>query len=46
MKIQPFHSKLASDPPVHHNNDACTEAKAIEARNRAQGTGGRPLCEH
>lgn len=31
---------------VHHNNNKCTEGNNIEARNRRDGTGGKPLCSH
>jgi hypothetical protein len=31
---------------VHHNNTACTEGNNIEAGNRREGTGGKPLCHH
>jgi hypothetical protein len=45
-KVAPFHSKLASDRAVYHDDDKCTEGNNIEPRNRASGTGGRPKCEH
>lgn len=45
-KVAPFHSKLQSDLPVYHDNNACTEGNNIEARNRKSGTGGRPKCQH
>jgi len=45
MKTAPWHSKLRSDRPVHHNNTKCTEGNNIENKNRVEGTGGRPLCE-
>lgn len=44
-KVSPFHSKLPGTK-VHHDNSKCTEGNNIEARNRAQGTGGLPRCDH
>lgn len=43
MKVSPFHSKLGS---VYHDESKCTEGNNIEARNRVNGTGGLPKCEH
>lgn len=43
-KVSAFYSTLKKD--VHHNNNACTEGNNIEARYKAQGTGGLPLCDH
>jgi hypothetical protein len=45
-KVAPFHSIAPNDPPVHHNNDKCTEGNNIEPRNRRAGTGGHRLCSH
>lgn len=30
----------------HHDNTRCTEGNNIEARNRREGTGGKPKCDH
>ncbi|MBP0612925.1 hypothetical protein J8J42_07690 [Chryseobacterium sp. cx-311] len=40
-KTSAFHSTQQS---VHHNNTSCTEGNNIEARNKREGTGGKPLC--
>ena len=45
-KVPAFHSKLASDKPVYHDNDQCTEGNNIERQNRVAGTGNRPRCDH
>lgn len=45
MKTHPWHSKLPSDRPVHHDETRCTEGNNIEPRNRVSGTGGRPKCQ-
>lgn len=42
-KTAAFHSPQQN---VHHNNNSCTEGNNIEARNRKDGTGGKPLCSH
>ena len=46
MKTNPWHSVKPSDPAVYHNDTLCTEGNNIEAANRRNGTGGRPLCHH
>ncbi|MEV8373993.1 hypothetical protein AB0P21_14730 [Kribbella sp. NPDC056861] len=43
MIVRAFHSILAS---VHHNNNRCTEGNNIETRNKRDGTGNKPLCQH
>ena len=30
---------------VHHNNTSCNTGNNIEAENRREGTGGKPLCQ-
>jgi hypothetical protein len=44
-KVFPFHSTLATDPAVHHDNNACPLGQAIELESRRDGEGGRPRCE-
>jgi len=43
-KVSPFHSKLASDGRVYHDNDECTKGNNIEPENKVPGKGGLPLC--
>lgn len=43
---RPWHSALDTDRKVYHDDTRCTEGNNIEARNRREGTGGRPKCEH
>ena len=42
-KKSPWHS---INQTVHHNDTQCTEGNNIEAENRRDGTGGKPLCSH
>lgn len=42
-KVSPFHAEKSS---VHHNNSSCTEGNNIETKNKKDGTGGKPLCDH
>lgn len=42
----PWHSTKPNTKNVYHNNNQCTEGNNIEDRYLAQGTDGRPLCEH
>ncbi len=44
-RIFPWHSKRPGET-VHHDNTKCTEGNNIESYYRANGTGGRPLCQH
>jgi len=46
MKTKPWHSIKKTDKPVYHDNTLCTEGNNIEAKNRKQGTDGRPKCDH
>jgi hypothetical protein len=41
-RTSPWHS-IKSE--VHHNNTDCNTGNNIEAENRREGTGGKPLCE-
>ncbi|CAN5365230.1 hypothetical protein BH24ACT7_BH24ACT7_25740 [soil metagenome] len=43
-KVSPFHSKLATDKPVYHDESTCTEGNNIEPQNKVPGTGGRSKC--
>ena len=43
-KVSPFHSTDSKDPPVYHDNDACTEGDNIKKKNWASGTDGRRKC--
>ena len=45
MKTNPWHSKLASDDPVHHDETTCEVGNNIEQENVVSGTGGRPKCD-
>ena len=44
-KVDTYYSIRQSDRRVHHNNNACTECKAIESYIRSSGSENRPLCE-
>jgi hypothetical protein len=44
MKVSPWHSKLSSDHPVHHDETQCEVGNNIEPENVVQGTGNRPKC--
>jgi len=44
-KAPPWHSALASDRKVYHDDDECLEGAEIETRYRRVGTGTRPQCE-
>lgn len=46
MKTAAWHSKLATDRRVYHDETTCTEGNNIESGNKVPGTGGRPKCEH
>jgi hypothetical protein len=43
-RIRPFHSILATDRAVHHDNTDCEEGASIPWPNRRDGDGGRPRC--
>jgi len=40
------HSIKPNAPRVYHNNSRCAELNNIQAEDRRQGTGGRPVCLH
>jgi hypothetical protein len=40
--VSPWHS---IKEPVHHNNTDCNTGNNIEAENRREGDGGKPLCK-
>jgi hypothetical protein len=42
----PWHSTLATDRPVYHNDARCPEGGAIKLKDRRPGDGGRDPCEH
>jgi hypothetical protein len=44
-KVDTYYSIRQSDRRVHHNNNKCTEGKAIESYIRSSGSENRPLCE-
>lgn len=41
-----WHSILATDRMVYHDNTRCVEGDVIALRYRRPGTGGRAACEH
>ena len=41
-KTSPWHSIKENH---HHNNTKCGPGSEIPQRNRASGTGGKPLCK-
>ena len=45
-KTNPWHSTKDNDPNVYHDNTSCTEGNNIEDKNRRDGTGNRPQCQH
>jgi hypothetical protein len=44
MKPLPWHSTLATDRPVYHDDARCDEGDAIALTHRRADTGGRPHC--
>jgi hypothetical protein len=42
--VMPWHSTLATDRSVYHDDTRCSEGNRIELRDRRPGTGGRPQC--
>jgi hypothetical protein len=42
----PWHSKLATDRPLYHDDMRCPEGSAIALKDRRPGDGGRDSCEH
>lgn len=49
MRVPPFHTTNAEYPPshreVHHDQSECHYGKSIKVQDRADGTGGKPLCK-
>lgn len=46
-KTAAFHSTNPNlTKKVYHDNNKCTEGNNIESYYLAQGTAGRPKCEH
>ncbi len=41
MKLAPWHSIKSS---VHHDDSKCNTGNNIEAENRRNGNGNKPLC--
>ena len=41
----PWHSVLATDRQVYHDDTRCPEDSKIEGKNRRPGDGGRDPCE-
>jgi hypothetical protein len=44
--VAPTHSIQPNAQRVYHNNSRCAELNNIQAGDRRQGTGGRPVCLH
>jgi hypothetical protein len=48
-KIAVYHTNETEYPPshrnVHHDHDDCKYGKAIQAKHRVSGTGGKPRCD-
>ena len=42
----PWHSTLATDRPIYHDDTRCPEGAAIALKHRRPGDGGRDPCEH
>ena len=45
-KTLTWHSTLATDRPVYHNDTRCPEGGTIELKDLRPGSGGREPCEH
>ena len=43
--VDTYYSIRDTDRRVHHNNNNCTEGKAIDSYVRSSGSENRPLCE-
>ena len=41
-----WHSTLATDRPLYHDDTRCPEGGAIQLTDRRSGDGGRDPCEH
>jgi hypothetical protein len=42
----PWHSTLATDRPIYHDDTRCPEGGAITLKDRRPGDGGRDPCPH
>jgi hypothetical protein len=42
--VMRWHSTLATDRFVYHDDTRCPEGNRIQLRDRRQGTGGCPQC--
>jgi hypothetical protein len=40
----PWHSKLATDRPVYHDDTCCPKGRAVPVKDRRPGDGGRDPC--
>jgi hypothetical protein len=43
---QPWHSTVATDRPLYHDDTRCPEGQAIALKNRRPGDGGRDPCPY
>ena len=43
---QPWHSAVATDLPLYHDDTRCPEGRAIASKNRQPGDGGRDPCPY
>ena len=43
---QPWHSTVATDRPLYHDDTRCPEGQAITLKNRRPGARGRDPCPH
>ena len=46
MITLPWHSTLATDRPLYHDDTRCPEGGAIKLKDRRSGDGGRDPCAH
>jgi hypothetical protein len=42
----PWHSTLATDRPLYHDDTRCPEGGTIKLKDRRPGDGGRDPCAH
>jgi hypothetical protein len=43
---QPWHSTVAIDRPMYHDDTRCPEGQAIALKHRRSGDGGRDPCPY
>ena len=43
---QPWHSTVAAERPLDHDDTRCPEGQAIALKNRRPGDGGRAPCDY